>query len=296
MKIIKSILFCTLFWSFAFAQSGEFKTSYHTFGTGTPILIINGGPGFSSEGFKDLAKKLSTSNQVILYDQRGTGQSMLPEISSETISMDLMVQDIEDLREKLEIDSWVLLGHSFGGMLAAYYASSHPNRILAMVMSSSGGLDLELLNTNGIASRLSPLESDSLNFYSRKIQQGDTTKTTRLKRTTFLASAYLYHKKYIPIVAERLTQGNLHLNGLVWQDMRRINFDTKPSLRTFKKPVLILHGAEDVVPLSVAETMHKTFPISEMHIMEKCSHYGWLDNPEKYFGAIFKFLKRHNLS
>ena len=64
---------------------------YKIFGEGIPLLIINGGPGFSSEGFIPLAKELSQQYQVILYDQRGTGKSTLPEISTSSITMDLMV-------------------------------------------------------------------------------------------------------------------------------------------------------------------------------------------------------------
>ena len=51
-----------------FAQSDGVKIYYRTFGTGTPILIINGGPGLNSDGFVDLAKTLSAQNQTIVYD------------------------------------------------------------------------------------------------------------------------------------------------------------------------------------------------------------------------------------
>ena len=58
-----------------FAESNGVKIYYRTFGTGIPMLIINGGPGLNSDGFIDLAKTLSTHNQTIIYDQRGTGRS-----------------------------------------------------------------------------------------------------------------------------------------------------------------------------------------------------------------------------
>ncbi|MGB3079084.1 MAG: alpha/beta fold hydrolase, partial [Saprospiraceae bacterium] len=51
---------------------------YRTFGSGQPLLIINGGPGMNSNGFENLARKLSEHYKTIIYDQRGTGKSILP--------------------------------------------------------------------------------------------------------------------------------------------------------------------------------------------------------------------------
>src|SRR5678810_1381276 len=84
-----------------FAESNGVKIYYRTFGTGTPILIINGGPGLNSDGFVDLAKTLSAQNQTIVYDQRGTGKSVM-QIDASSITMELMIDDIENLRKELK--------------------------------------------------------------------------------------------------------------------------------------------------------------------------------------------------
>src|SRR5690606_14941870 len=130
----------------AVISTGTAKLSYRTFGNGKPLLIINGGPGMNSDGFVPLAEKLSANHRVIVYDQRGTGKSTLVKIDASTITMDLMIQHIEALRQHLKIEKWIVLGHSFGGMLASYYATIHPNRIEKLILSSSGGVDLELLS------------------------------------------------------------------------------------------------------------------------------------------------------
>src|SRR5689334_16592621 len=91
-----------------------FATNYQTFGEGEPILIINGGPGMNSNGFADMANTISQLGYTtIIYDQRGTGKSVLEKVDSTTITMDLMAKDIEDLRIQLKIDQWTVLGHSF---------------------------------------------------------------------------------------------------------------------------------------------------------------------------------------
>ncbi|MBK9983709.1 MAG: alpha/beta fold hydrolase [Saprospiraceae bacterium] len=133
---------------------------YRTFGSGQPLLIINGGPGMNSNGFENLARKLSEHYKTIIYDQRGTGKSILPILDSTTITMDLMIEDVESLRKFFKLDSWSILGHSFGGMLASYYATKYPEHIDKMILSSSGGIDLGLLSyvNDAISSKLSSEE------------------------------------------------------------------------------------------------------------------------------------------
>lgn len=280
------------------AQQGEvihgdgFKIHFQIFGTGEPLLIINGGPGMSSEGFITLAQELAENNQTIIYDQRGTGYSTLDNVDSTTISMDLMVDDIEAIRKHLGIETWAVMGHSFGGMLAYYYASKHSERVTAMIQSSSGGMDLALLESLNISGALTEMERDSLAFYNAKISGGDTSYETRLKRGQFLAPAYLYDKKHVPVVAERLTQGNSQVNSLVWQDLQRIGYDTKDKLRKFNKPVLIIHGVQDIVGTGIPETTHKILPNSRLLLLNKCRHYGWLDRRDTYFSEIEKFLSQ----
>lgn len=182
------------------------------------------------------------------------------------------------------------MGHSFGGILAYYYATKYPDRVIAMIQSSSGGMDLSLLNNLNITETLSATERDSLSFYSRKIANGDSSYETALKRGTFLAPIYVYDRKNIPDVAKRLTQGNGVINRLVWQDLRRLDYDTKTGLKEFDKPVLIIHGREDIVGLDIPKKAHEILPNSELVILEKTRHYGWLDNPEMYFSEIQEFL------
>lgn len=264
---------------------------YRIFGSGEPLLIINGGPGMSSEGFVPLAKELSINNKVILYDQRGTGSSKMAGIDASSMTMELLVEDIETLRKHLNIREWIILGHSFGGMLAYAYAAQYPEKVRAMIQSSSGGMDLSLLSGLDFSIALTPMERDSLQFYREKIRSGDTTRATLLKRAEFLAPAYVYDRKNIPVIAERLTQGNRTINSLVWTDLRQTQFDTKSKLKDFKKPVLILHGDNDVVSPQLSEQAHSLLPESSLVILPKTGHYGWLDAKEAYFTAIFKFLE-----
>ncbi|MEO8532239.1 MAG: alpha/beta fold hydrolase [Flavobacterium sp.] len=268
------------------------KTYYKTFGKGEPLLIINGGPGMNSNGFEDMAKTLSENQETIIYDQRGTGKSKLEKLNDKTISMRLMADDMESLRKHLKIKKWNILGHSFGGMMASYYATVYPGSIDKLVLSSSGGVDLTLLKTaNLIEAGLNQSQKDSLNYWNDKIEKGDTSYKARIGRGRAMAPAYVYNQKYAPIIAERLTQGNSTINTLLWGDMQKMNFDCKAKLKNFKNPVLIIQGREDIISNEIGEIAHKTLPNSKLIFLEHSKHYGWLDAREKFFSEINSFLK-----
>lgn len=268
------------------------KTFYKIYGKGEPLLIINGGPGMNSNGFEALAKKLSEKYQTILYDQRGTGKSTLKTLNSETINMKLMAEDIESLRNHLNIKKWSVLGHSFGGIMASYYATIYPDTIQKIIFSASGGIDLGLTSYVGssINSKLSNIEKDSLAYYNAKIANGDTSKKVLLGRGRALAPAYLFNKKYIPVLAERLTQGNSKINELIWEDLDKIKFDCKPKLKNFNQPVLIIQGKQDIIKVETAEIAHKVLKNSKVVLLDNCGHYGWLDAEEEYYKTLFNFL------
>ena len=274
--------------------SGTDGTSifYKTFGSGKPLLIINGGPGMNSGGFEGLAIKLSKTNHTIIYDQRGTGKSSLQKQDTSTITMKLMIDDIESLRKELKIEKWSVLGHSFGGILASYYASQYPGSIDKIILSSSGGIDLDLLNyvSAAINSRLSAEEQDSVKYWNEKISNGDTSHYAKLKRGMFLASAYVFNKKYVPVIGERLTQSNQLINQLVWTNLQKIHYDCSDKLSSFNNPVLIIQGRQDILKPETAEKSHKAFKNSRVVFIEHCVHYGWLDNEEEYFKEVNSFL------
>lgn len=261
-----------------------------TYGVGKPILIINGGPGMNSEGFASLAQELGKTNLAILYDQRGTGQSTISEVNSETMTIDLMVSDIEAIRKHFGFKDWVVLGHSFGGMLASYYLKKHPERLSGLILSGSGGFNLRITRNLNLLSRLSENERDSLNYWNRQISLGDTSFQARYNRGKYLAPAYVFDKKHAPVIAKRLTQGNRSINSLIWQNIRAITFDCSEAYKNFEKPVLIIQGKQDVMGDNLAKEAHNLLPNSTLVFMDNCAHYGWLEQPVTYFNSINQFL------
>jgi proline iminopeptidase len=277
-------------------NAGNSKLHYKIFGSGKPILVINGGPGMNSDGFAFIAEELSKMNyQTIIYDQRGTGKSTLENPNNKNVTMDLMVDDIETLRKHLKIDKWTIFGHSFGGVMETYYASKHPETIDKLIFSSSGGVNMKFLTylQERLNNNLTQVEKDSLNVYQQKFNAGDNSIETLKSRAKYLSNAYVYDKLNAPIIAKRLTQINFKINSLVIENLQEIKFDCSKSFTNFKQPVLVLQGKNDIISTETAKEITDSFPNSKLVLLEKCAHYGWLDSKEIYLKTIEEFLKQN---
>src|SRR3954469_7883811 len=99
----------------------------HLTGQGEPLVCLAGGPGRPSGYLGDLGG-LAASRRLILLDNRGAGDSAVPEDPG-TYGVDRLVADVEALREHVGLETMDLLGHSAGADLAVLYATRHPHRI-----------------------------------------------------------------------------------------------------------------------------------------------------------------------
>ncbi len=126
----------------ALTNADSFRTSdgvalaYTVAGQGLPCLFIHGGPGSGSEVVEKLAgATLGKHFRMVYLDQRGSGRS--PGDPKKNYALDRVIQDMEELRASLKIERWVLMPHSFGGIIATAYARKHPERVSGMVLMNS---------------------------------------------------------------------------------------------------------------------------------------------------------------
>lgn len=99
---------------------------------GLPVVFLHGGPGGGIHS--DYRRYFNPEKyRIILFDQRGSGQSTPAAELRENTTWDL-VSDIEKIREHLGIEKWVVFGGSWGSTLALAYAISHPNRAIHLVL------------------------------------------------------------------------------------------------------------------------------------------------------------------
>jgi proline iminopeptidase len=99
---------------------------------GEPVLFLHGGPG---GGLSPRYRQFFDPShyRIVLFDQRGAGQSTPPGEVRENATQ-LLIADIERLREHLGIGRWLLFGGSWGSTLALAYGQRHPQRCSGFIL------------------------------------------------------------------------------------------------------------------------------------------------------------------
>ncbi|MFT0847571.1 prolyl aminopeptidase [Actinomycetaceae bacterium L2_0104] len=99
---------------------------------GMPAVFLHGGPG---AGCTPDHRRLFDPEfyKIVLFDQRGCGRS-LPHAETEANTTWHLVEDMERIREHLNIDRWLVYGGSWGSALALSYAETHPSTVAALIV------------------------------------------------------------------------------------------------------------------------------------------------------------------
>jgi proline iminopeptidase len=114
--------------------SGPHEIYYEESGNpaGKPVVLLHGGPGSGTDA-RQRRFFHPGRYRIVLFDQRGSGQSTPHACLEENTTWDL-VADIERLRELLGIERWQVFGGSWGSTLALAYAEKHPERVTELVL------------------------------------------------------------------------------------------------------------------------------------------------------------------
>ncbi|GAB3297122.1 alpha/beta fold hydrolase [Hymenobacter tenuis] len=116
--------------------SDSVKLFVQVSGKGVPCVFVHGGPGAGSYSFEKLGgNRLEDQLRMIYFDQRGSGRSASS--VRKDYSMARLVQDLEELRQHLGLEKWVVMAHSFGGTIATAYATKYPERVQGLILVNS---------------------------------------------------------------------------------------------------------------------------------------------------------------
>ncbi len=99
------------------------------------LLLLHGGPGFDHTIYKPAYSALSDIAQVIFLDHRGNGRSDAGPKESWTLAQ--WGDDVRAFCDVLGIEKPIVLGVSFGGMVAMAYATRHPAHPAKLVLVST---------------------------------------------------------------------------------------------------------------------------------------------------------------
>lgn len=264
-------------------------------GKGEPIFVLHGGPGMNHTYLLPQMEALvDGSHQVIFYDQRGCGQST-GEMRSDLITLDQYVEDLESLRKAFGFSKITVLGHSWGGLLALNYAIKYPERLNSLIVMDAIPATGE--NCQAFVVRAAQLFEPLMPQFQEIMAnplfiQGDAVLLNKYFRLLF--SAYCTK----PEDAEKITlqfkenKNVLKINQIFNETLFNTDYDFLDGLHKVLCPVLVVHGAADPIPLRAAEEIHKNVKNGKLVIFEDAGHFPYVEQPEKLFDAIHKFLNK----
>lgn len=278
------------------------KLWYESEGSGEPLILIAGGPGFSHSYFHPYFTELANSYRVIYLDSFGRGKSDRAKDPREyTFTRD--VEDVEGFRKVLGLQKINLLGHSYGGMVAQAYALRFPDSVHKVILGNtlfSG----EMWQAN----------DDNSNYEIRNQFPEVWEKISQLREQGFHTCSKEYQEaSQVPIglfyaydasAMDKLMQSGEQLNLDVYcsiagddadfrigGDMGKIDFRTQ--LKNLRMPTLILAGRFDRVLFPRFSLQFQRYaPQAQFVMFEKSGHFPFIEVPEQMFRVLREFLQK----
>ncbi len=254
------------------------------YGDGTRFVItLHGGPAAAGD-VAPLARELGKQWHVLEPFQRGSGGSPL--------SVARHVQDLDDLIEdRCGERHPVLVGHSWGAMLALAFAAEHPADVAGVVLVGCGTFSVAARREFEVRldSRLTPSDRAAIADLERTEANADR-RLAALGR--LMTRVYGYD---VEAVKEDRVAIDAAAHQQTWTDMMRLQLDgTYPSaFATITAPVLMLHGQDDPHPgRSIRRDLLPFVPHLEYRELPRCGHTPWLERQARaeFFDAMAEWI------
>jgi proline iminopeptidase len=257
-------------------------------GKGPAIIVLHGGPDFDQSYLLPEMDRLSDSFRLIYYDQRGRGRSA-NHVQPEDVTIASEIADIEKVRQYFHLDSVVLLGHSWGTVLALEYALRHPERVSRMILMNpapASADDYKELRKEWLQKRADDMERRKVVASSPAYKEGDPDAVVAYYRIHF-KSALVRTEDYEKIIArlkasftkEGILKSRAVESRLMTETWSSPEFDLLPELKNLKIPTLVIYSDHDFIPAGTAAHITQAMPDAHLVTMKDCGHFAYLECP-----------------
>src|SRR5437870_6170899 len=216
--------------------------------SGDYVLVLSGGPGEDIDSMQGIADELGKKYRCIMWEQRGTGRSKLPQYDPSTINLNAYMEDIEALRKNLRAEKFIVVGNSWGMILGLAYAGAHPDAVRAVITIGSGPITFEYLGvfSDNQLARLGACELEARDIWKDPARESADSDRAAFERLRAAAIAYFYDRKKALQMAAELDPNdyNFHVPPDFLSAVGK--YDFRPKLGTIAAPVLLVQGRQDL--------------------------------------------------
>ncbi len=265
-------------------------------GKGFPVLFIHGGPGSNSGYFEYGGGNVFEKDvQMIYLDQRGCGRS--DNAANKDYSLNRIVKDFEEVRKALGIQQWIIMPHSFGGILATEYATQYPSAIKAMVYLNCT-INIDHSAKSGIKKTQEVLKERNINYPELN---SDTIPLLQRWGMAFgklndlgLFYTIMFDTKESFAKHDSITQEyakHYEMSQTVWNRPEYFK-DFSQKTASLKMPVLIITGTRDYT-IGLDHPKLMKFPNKEIKYVEG-GHAIYFEHTKELYDAVSPFLKKYS--
>jgi proline iminopeptidase len=253
-------------------------------------LVVHGGPGGDHTGFKPAFTPLSAQMQLVYFDHRGQGRSA--EGDPARYTLDENVEDMEALRQHLGLGPVVIIGTSYGGMVAMAHAARYPASVSHLVLIVTAAHSGFIARAQAIVRGRGTAEQQRM---CDMLWAGELNTVERLRRYYEVMGplySYRYDQKNTAATRSRGTNSPVPFNRAFAPGGFLRDYDLRPQLGRIEAPTLILAGRHDwICAPEFSEEIHRLIPGSELRIFEHSSHSIRVDEPAAMIEAIARFVR-----
>ena len=272
-------------------------------GRGRPMIVLHGGPDFDTGYLLPDLDRLQDSFRLFYYDQRGRGQSAAG-VSPTEVTLASDIADLERVRRHFKLDAPVLLGHSWGAVLALEYALRHPDRVSHLILMNpapASAADLAQMRQHYLARLGADLDAQREIVAGEAYQAGDPGAVTARYRIHFkpaLSRSRDYEKLMATMQAGFVKQGREGIlkaraveDRLMLDTWQRPGYDLLPALKNLRVPTLVLTGADDFIPVAMSANIASAIPNAHLEILPGCGHFTYLECPAGVRSVLDRFFR-----
>ena len=245
------------------------------------LILLHGGPGMDHSLFMPAFSKFADIAQVIYYDHRGNGRSDNGESTAWNVAQ--WGDDVRTFCDALEIEKPIVLGQSFGGVVALAYATRHPEHPGKLILVSTQAR-ADTPRSLAVFERLGGSEARDA---AARFFAGDLAAFADYARLCFPLDAR--RKPWGPEVLARCVQNvavGMNYSG------KAATVDLLPDLHRIVCPTLILAGEDDpIMPIESSEEMAATIAVNLVRLERYANtgHTLFEDEPRS-FDAVREFI------
>ena len=273
-------------------------------GQGAPMIVLHGGPDFDHSYLLPEFDRFADTWRLIYYDQRGRGRSA-DGVQPSDVTLDSDLADIDTVRQHFKLARPILLGHSWGTVLALEYALRHPDRVSQLVLMNPAPVSTTqvALLRKYYAQKLGSVDMDAQRAMTTgaTYQAGEPDAVAARYRIHFkhaLTRPADYEKLMTRMKAAFIAQGKDGIlkaraveDELMRDTWQRADYDLLPKLRNVRVPTLVITGADDFIPVVIAEEVARAIPSARLVTVPTCGHFSYMECPNDVRTVLNGFLK-----